>query len=62
MAKETKRLTVKGTLSVEDNTITETDKDLGDIVHRVSDILERFDGDEVSLSISRDITIEGEIQ
>ena len=62
MAKETKRVTAKGYLSVEDGTIIEIDKELGEVIHKISEILERFDGEEISLSISYDTVIDGEVQ
>lgn len=62
MAKETKRVTAKGYLSVEDDTITEIDRELGEVIHKISEILDRFDGEEVSLSISYDTVIDGEVQ
>ncbi len=62
MAKETKRVTAKGYLSVEDGTIIEIDKELGEVIHKISEILERFNGEEISLSISYDTVIEGEVQ
>ncbi len=62
MAKETKRVTAKGYLSVEDGTIIEIDKELGEVIHKISEILDRFDGEEVSLSISYDTVIDGEVQ
>ncbi len=62
MAKETKRVTAKGYLNIEDGTITEIDKELGEVIHKISEILERFNGEEISLSISYDTVIEGEVQ
>ena len=63
MAKENRRFSVKGSLCVEDGTITEHDKDLGDIVHKIEDILLRFDGqDDVTLTLSYDTLVEGEVQ
>ena len=62
MAKETKRVTAKGYLSVEDGTITEIDRELGEVIRKISEILDRFDGEEVSLSISYDTVIDGEVQ
>lgn len=61
MAKKNTRLTVKGFLDVDNNTITEHDKDLGDIEHNLKDLLVRFNGlDDVSIAISHDEIIEGE--
>ncbi len=63
MAKKNTRLTVKGFLDVDNNTITEHDKDLGDIEHNLKDLLNRFDRlDDVVLTLAHDEIIEGEQQ
>ncbi len=63
MAKKNTRLTVKGFLDVDNKTITEHDKDLGEIVHRLDDILIRFNGlDDVTLTLAHDEIIEGKQQ
>lgn len=60
MAKLTKRLNIKGIISIEDGTITEHDKELGDIEHNISDILKDFDNiEDVTLTLSHDQAIEG---
>lgn len=62
MAKESIRISVKGELFVEDMIITEYDKDIGETTHRIKDLLESFDGKEITFSVSSDTIIEGEIQ
>ena len=63
MAKKNTRLTVKGFLDVDNNTITEYDKDLGDIEHNLRDLLTRFDMlDDVVLTLAHDEIIEGKQQ
>ena len=63
MAKKNTRLTVKGFLDVDNNTITEYDKDLGDIEHNLRDLLTRFDMlDDVTLTLAHDEIIEGKQQ
>ena len=63
MAKENRRFNIKGVLDIDEGTITEHDKDLGDIVHKIDDILLRFNGQEdVTLTLSYDTLIEGEVQ
>ena len=63
MAKENRRFSIKGVLDIDEGTITEHDKDLGDIVHKIDDILLRFNGQEdVTLTLSYDTLIEGEVQ
>ena len=60
MAKLNKRLSIKGFLDIDDRTITEHDKDVGDIIHNLDDILMRFNGlDDVTLTLSHDTLIEG---
>ena len=46
MAKENRRFSIKGVLDIDEGTIIEHDKDLGDIVHKIDDILLRFNGQE----------------
>lgn len=63
MAKENRRFSIKGVLDIDEGTITEHDKDLGDIVHKIDDILLRFNGQEdVTLTLSYDTIIDGEVQ
>ena len=63
MAKENRRFNIKGVLDIDEGTIIEHDKDLGDIVHKIEDILLRFDGqDDVTLTLSYDTLVEGEVQ
>ncbi len=63
MAKENRRFSIKGVLDIDEGTITEHDKDLGDIVHKIDDILLRFNGQEdTTLTLSYDTIIDGEMQ
>jgi hypothetical protein len=60
MAKKNTRLTIKGFLDIDEKTITEHDKDLGDVVHRLDDLFLNFNGlDDVTLTLTHDEVIEG---
>lgn len=63
MAKQTMRLNIKGQLNISEGTITEFDKDLGEIVHKLGDLGEPFDLlDEVALTLSHDKIIESKTE
>ncbi len=58
MAKETRRVTVKGLLDVDEGTITEFLKDEGEITHKLHDLFLPFNGCEnVNINISFDTDI-----
>lgn len=55
MAKKKLSLTVKGLLDIDEGTITEFHKELGEITHRLDTLLLPFNGlDSVNISISFD--------
>ena len=59
MAKITKRLNVKGLIDYDERTITEFDKDMGEIVHKFEDIFIEFNlVEDVVLTLSHDKIIE----
>lgn len=63
MAKLSKRLTVKGVISYndEEKVIVEMDKDLGEIEHKFDDIFADFvDLDDVTLTLAHDKIIQCE--
>lgn len=61
MAKQTVKFSIKGVLDVKNGKMYEYDKDLGEMVHNISDLLEDFDGKEDAiLTIAYKNVIEGE--
>lgn len=55
MAKKKISLSIKGLLDLDNKTITEFDKNLGELTHNLDEILLPFNGlDSVSMSISYD--------
>ena len=58
MAKLNKRLSIKGLIDYESKTITEFDKELGEIEHKLDDLFLEFNGlDDVTLTLSYDKSI-----
>lgn len=58
MAKKKISVSIKGLLDLENRTITEFDKNEGEITHKLDDLLINFNGlDNVSLSLSYDSEI-----
>lgn len=58
MAKETRRVSVKGLLDVDNGTVTEFLKDEGEMTHRLYDLFLPFNGcDNVNINISFDAEI-----
>lgn len=58
LAKKTKRLNIKGDIDYKNQTITEYDKDVGEIVHKFEDIFVEFDGlENTTLTLAYDEVI-----
>lgn len=61
MAKLTKRLNIKGEIDIEKGTITEFDKELGEVEHSITDILTNFANvEDVTLTLSHDKIVEAQ--
>lgn len=63
MAKQTTRLNIKGMLDIDNGEILEFDKDIGEIKHKIHELLLPFNGiDDVTLTVSYDKVIEGKVE
>lgn len=59
MAKRKMGLAIKGQLDLDEGTITEFDKNLGELTYKLDDLLLPFNGlDSINISISYDSEIE----
>ena len=58
MAKKKISLSIKGLLDIENKTITEFDKEMGELTHNLEDLLLPFNGlENISLSVSFDAEV-----
>jgi len=63
MAKQTTNLNIKGILDIDNGEIVESDKDVGEITHKLNDLLLPFNCVEnITLSVSFDTIIEGKTE
>lgn len=59
MAKRKMGLAIKGLLDLDERTITEFDKNIGEVTYKLDDLLLPFNGlDSINISISYDSEIE----